>query len=191
LRAEVETAQLAVKQAERTVGERRAEDLDITSATEELRQVGDRLRALEAALCFAIQKDEAAQADLKQAEQQAQRELLREKLTKQLAAGKKIDKRLDGLMLDVNEFNDCRKEVLELGYPDINMQENVADLSFKTYLFRACPTLAGCTTGYAVFQMDARWSAPWSASLPQPDQADHVRFTLPAAKPIPGRKIED
>ena len=71
LRADVETVQLAFKQAERNVGERRAEELDVTAAIEELKQAGDRLRALEAALAFAIDKDDAAQRDLKDAERQA------------------------------------------------------------------------------------------------------------------------
>lgn len=70
LQADVDTAALAVKQAERTVGERRADDLDITAASEALRRAQDTLKAVEAALAIAIEKDMTAQSDLKAAERQ-------------------------------------------------------------------------------------------------------------------------
>lgn len=98
LRAELDTAALAVKQAERTVGERRTDDLDITEATEELRQAGDRVRALQAALNFAIQKDEAALAALKDAERQAAIEKEVDALAYlKLTVAPKVDDALDQL----------------------------------------------------------------------------------------------
>jgi aminopeptidase N len=70
LRAEVEAARLTLAQAEQAVGDRLVEGLDVTAATDTMKQAGDRVRVLESALAVAIQKDEAAQAELKQAERQ-------------------------------------------------------------------------------------------------------------------------
>jgi hypothetical protein len=47
------------------------DELDVTDATYAMKQAGDRVRALEVALAVAIQKDEAALADLLHATRQA------------------------------------------------------------------------------------------------------------------------
>ena len=70
LTAELNAAQRELAQAKHTLGERMADELDITTATEAMRQVGDRVRVLESALAVARQRDDAAQASLKQAEEQ-------------------------------------------------------------------------------------------------------------------------
>jgi hypothetical protein len=58
---------LAVNEAERAVGERLVEELDVTVATDTMKQASDRVRVLESALGVAIQKDEAAETALKDA----------------------------------------------------------------------------------------------------------------------------
>ncbi len=187
--SQLDAARQALTEADQLLGDRLFDGVDVSEAEAALTQAGEKVSRLEIALKRAVQRDEEAQVSLKQAQQLIEMEVAREKLTKQLAAGKKVDECLDGLRLAVTEFSACRQAVLDLGDPGINAQLNVADLSFKTYLFRACPTMAGCATGYAAFQTDARWSAPWSETLPQPDQADHIHVTVPAAKPIPGWQI--
>jgi hypothetical protein len=189
LMGEIDTARAAIAQAQEHLNERMVEGGDTTAAAEALIRAEIRLRALESVLTIARQKHEQAQAGLKHAEQQAQRERLREKLMKQLAVGKKIDEWLDaGTPLFV-EFNACRKDLLEEGYPNINAQEKDADLSFQTYLYRPCSMMAGCVDPYRALKTDEKWTRPWSCMLPQPDQADQVRFALPEKTPIPGWKI--
>jgi hypothetical protein len=70
LTEQVQDAQHARENAKRAAGELVSEGQDATAAMREMRQAHDRLDALEAALAVAIQKDGAAQADLKKAEHQ-------------------------------------------------------------------------------------------------------------------------
>jgi len=70
LSVELQAARADLVQAEQAVGDCLVENLDITTATNAMKQTSDRVRVLEIAVANAIQKDEASQAALKQAERQ-------------------------------------------------------------------------------------------------------------------------
>ena len=70
LRDQLQLARVDLAQSEQTLGERMAEGLDSTTATEAMTRAVDHVRALEVALSVATDKDEAAHAALKQAELQ-------------------------------------------------------------------------------------------------------------------------
>ena len=83
LRVQLETARLTLAEAEQAVGSRLVEELDVTTATETMRQASDRVRVLDAAVTIAIQKDNEAIAALQQAERElkhAEQDEARERL---------------------------------------------------------------------------------------------------------------
>jgi len=167
------------------------ERLDITAVTDAMTQAKKKVRALETALKVATQRDEAAQAALRVAEEQVERELKRELLVSLEDAARAMDAWLDSGAPVVETYHARRKAVQALGDLTINTQLTVADASFKTYLFRTCAPMAGCQTGYAVFQTDPKWSAPWSRMNPQPEMADAPRPVPREPKPIPGWQTGD
>jgi hypothetical protein len=68
LTGQLDAARSALEHARQVLGERMADELDTTTAMDELTQAESRVKALEAAVTSATQKDEAAQAELEQAE---------------------------------------------------------------------------------------------------------------------------
>jgi hypothetical protein len=72
LTGQVQDAQHAWENGKRAVGGLVSEGQDATEATQQMKRAHDLLDSLEAALVVAIQKDDAAKAALKNAEQQAQ-----------------------------------------------------------------------------------------------------------------------
>lgn len=158
-------------QALQKLGVCEVDGLDTSDAEAVLHQIEGRIRALDAALTVARQKDDAAQAELKQAEQQVQREHLRGLLMQLQAVGHQIDKRLDDLKRVVQEqLVPLLNETRALGHDSINQPLNVANLSFKVRLLESCRVMPGCATAEAWFLKPE----PWSCSLPAPDQADQV-----------------
>jgi hypothetical protein len=153
------------------------ENLDAMAVSTIMTQSQKKVVGLEAALKLAMQQMEAAEVALANAGEQVQRDILRKKLIRLNEAGRVVDAWLDSVKPIIEAYNAERKDVLALGYRDITSQINVANLSFQTYLFRPCAPMANCQTGYAVFQTEPRWSAPWSMSNPQPDLADTVKLT--------------
>jgi hypothetical protein len=119
LPAELDAARLSFAQAEQTLGERMVDDLDATTATEAVRQVGDRVRVLESALAVARQRDDAAQASLKQAEQQ----VAIEAEVEVVARLKRVSLKADRLLNDLE-----RLVVDELG-PSLNEARGVLSKS--------------------------------------------------------------
>jgi hypothetical protein len=68
---QIEAAKTRRAEAEQAVGEQLVEGLDATAATLVMNQASEHVRILESALAVAAQKDEAAQAKLKESERQA------------------------------------------------------------------------------------------------------------------------
>jgi hypothetical protein len=100
LTSTLEAARLALAQTEQTLGERLGDELDTTEATEAVKRADGRVRALEAAVTVAIQKDEAAQAALRHAERQ-------EKIEKEVEAVaqlKTVILKWDQLVIDLNRL---------------------------------------------------------------------------------------
>jgi len=189
---DLEAARLAFARAEQLLGERMVDEgLDVAEVTVEMKGAKDRVRALESALAVAIQKDDAAQAELKRAETEARREVVREKLAQLVAKAQAIDHWMESGKTLFEAYAAQRKSVLDFGDQDINLQIQAANLSFRTYLFRVCGPMANCVTGYEVFQSDPKWAAPWSTHHPQSDEVDRVRVAPPVAKPIKGWQIGD
>jgi hypothetical protein len=71
LKDQIEAAKTRRAEAEQAVGEQLVEGLDATAATLVMNQASEHVRILESALAVAAQKDEAAQAKLKESERQA------------------------------------------------------------------------------------------------------------------------
>lgn len=72
LMGQLEAARVALAQSEQTLGERMADGLDSTTATDAMKHAADHVRALAVALAVATEKDVTAQAELKQAERQVE-----------------------------------------------------------------------------------------------------------------------
>jgi hypothetical protein len=70
LMGQLEAARVALEQSEQTLGERMADGVDSTTATDAMKHASDHVRALEVALAVATKKDVTAEAELKQAERQ-------------------------------------------------------------------------------------------------------------------------
>ncbi len=70
LTVDLDTAQRELAHAEQVLGERMNDGLDATGATDAMKQTGDRVRALQAALTVAKQKDDEAQRALTDATRQ-------------------------------------------------------------------------------------------------------------------------
>jgi len=68
---QLEAARVALAQSEQTLGERIADELDSTTATDAMKHAADHARALEVALAVATEKDATAQAELTDAELRA------------------------------------------------------------------------------------------------------------------------
>jgi hypothetical protein len=71
IEGQIDAAKVRQTEAEQVVGEQLVEGLDTTAATLVMNQASEHVRVLESALAIAIQKDESAQAALKEAEAQA------------------------------------------------------------------------------------------------------------------------
>ena len=170
LRAEVATARTAVTDVKRTIGERRDSDLDITAVTEELRQVEGHLQALEAALAFAIQKDEAAQADLRHGETEARREALRELLAQLADEGRWWDARHTEDGRRAAETNRVIQRIQAFGISELNSRLITSIGWFKALRVDSCESMPGCWTGTDLHK--AR--LPWSPRLPDPSEADRL-----------------
>jgi hypothetical protein len=111
LTAERDAKQRELAQAEHTLGECMADGLDVTTATEDVRQLGDRVRILESALTVARQRDAAAATSLKQAEQH----LAIETETEVVARLKRVTLKADQLFVNlerlvVDELGPCLNE---------------------------------------------------------------------------------
>ena len=104
LRADLDEAQLAREQAETAEGECLVDGRDPSEATAARHQAADRLRVLESAVKIAIQKDETAQAQLREAEQDlasAAQEAARQDLLELAEEGEELFVRIKLLREDV------------------------------------------------------------------------------------------
>ena len=159
LKAQVEDARKSRADAKQTLGERMGDGEDVTSITRTVREAHDRLDALEAALAVAIQKDESALADLREAERQ-------EKIEKEVAAVahlKRVLLKVDQLFLDLEPLtvdevspalNAARLLLTASGMRDgeLNFLSKVP-LEFKRHLLCAVHTLIG--EGFVPVNMNA------------------------------------
>ena len=165
-----------VEKCEQACGQKIADGEDATVAMQALQAAESQVRQLEVARAVLMQRKEDAADASKEAEQQSIRKLVRKDLTEEKAAGEEVGEVLNALRLAINRYIVCRKKVLEHGYPEIAAQQKDADLSFQTFLFKACPTMPGCADPYDAMKTDEKWKRPWSNMLPQPDLADQVKL---------------
>jgi hypothetical protein len=150
------------------------ERLDATAVADAITQAEKKVLALEAALKVALQRDDDAQAALKQAETEVRREDAREKVTRQQEAARVVDRALTPLGLAIRALIPSSKEVTDIGNDELTRRTVDAQREFIVWLFRACAGMPGCRTGVEPFQTDARWKAPWSDRFPTPDLVDEV-----------------
>ena len=148
------------------------ERLDAVAVADAMTQAEEKVRALEAALKVAMQRDEDAQAALKHAEMKVRREDARVILTRQQEAGRIVDQALDILAPAVCEIIRSSKEVTDLGNDELTRRTLDAHREFVVWLFRACQGMPGCRTGVEPFQT-MRVKAP-GGCLPTPDLVDEV-----------------
>jgi hypothetical protein len=172
--SQLDAARQTRTKADQLLGDRLFEGGDASEDEAALRQAEEQVCRLEVALKRATQRDEAAQAELKNAETEVRREDARAKLTRQQEAGRTIDRTLNRLGPEVCEFIRLSKEVTDLSNDELTRRTFDAQREFIVWLFRACQGMPGCRTGVEPFQTDARWKAPWSDRLPTPDLVDEV-----------------
>lgn len=91
LRAELETAQLALDHAEQAEGECEVDGRDATGATDARRQAEDRVRTVKAALSVAMAKHQAAQRALTDAKRAAEMEVEAAARARVLALGPRFE----------------------------------------------------------------------------------------------------
>jgi hypothetical protein len=150
-----------------------------------LKRAETRLHELTIRLAVARSKDDTAQSELQNARREYEREILRAKLTQLVDAGLVVDECIASLKQALSVVCPLMDDLRSEGHDMLNLKLNDAQVFFRQRLLDSCGAMRGCRTGLDVFVK----RASWAETLPQPDQAEHVRFTLPAAKPIPGWQI--
>jgi hypothetical protein len=161
LTVQLDAARLALAQSERVLGERMVDELDVTTDTAEMKQAGDRVHVLEAALAVARQKDEAAQADLKRAEHPVANDAKFAALSHlKHVIGPEMDQRCLDLEQFVNEklvpALDHARLTIGLGI-ETNFL-SAATLGFEHCLLRSCRALIKPANVYTVLLRDKKWS---------------------------------
>ena len=189
LLGEIDAAKAIVKEAQDLLTERMVEGMDTTAAADALLRAENHLPAMESALTIARQKLEQMKADRRIAEQQVQREALRELLIRLNEAGRVVDACGASLAQALSVACPLMDDARAFGFDLINLKLNDAQTFFRQWVLDLCGVyMRGCATGLDVFVK----RASWTETLPDEHQADHVRFSEPPPKPIPGwQKVED
>ena len=157
LRADLDEAQLAREQAETAEGECLVDGRDATAETDAMHRASDHVRALESALKIAIQKDDAAQADLEQAEQDlasAVQEAARQDLLALAEEGEEILIRLKMLRAAVVRAAAAAREVG--GIEAWGQRESIDYLTF--FLTRANRSAAADAADSGAFMKYPSWT---------------------------------
>lgn len=157
LRADLDEAQLAREQAETAEGECLVDGRDPSEATAARHQAADRLRVLESAVKIAIQKDETAQAQLREAEQDlasAAQEAARQDLLALAEEGEEILIRLKMLRAAVVRAAAAAREVG--GIEAWGQRESIDYLTF--FLTRANRSAAADAADSGAFMKYPSWT---------------------------------
>ena len=169
LQAEVGTARVALAQAEQALGERMGDELDVTDATDTMKQAGDRVRALEVALAVAIQKDESALADLKDAERQEARAVDDETVAAFQAAVLELEGLLCGaLNRAADKVGVTYTAVKDRSGSDTGVTSSLTDfrLWLPVYLHRSCASMIeGGKTYVAVIDKDKKTLSAFAGAV--------------------------
>ena len=153
LQTEVDTARADEKHATQTEGVAIYEGQNSTALANAAQQAGHRLAALEAALAIAIQKDDAAQAELQQAEHQVVVSVDDEANEELKDATRELEAILVGLLNpSVDRVAKARLVVKNRSGADSATGSALRDfdLWFKVYLHRSCAALIPGSDGYSV-----------------------------------------
>jgi hypothetical protein len=171
-RAEVERAKVELEAARvaRTQSERVNADEDSTVVMQRMTRAEEDVRDKEKELTIALRKDEAARADLQNAEQAARREAMREQLMRLADAGKAVNASIRNVGLAVDTVIPLLNEARAFGNDEINTKLTDAIRIFRVRLLDACGKMPGCATGFGLFLKHEEWSA----SLPVPSDADRA-----------------
>ena len=170
LRADLETAQRELAQAEQVLGECMGDARDTTAATKQLEQAEDRVRALDVALSVARQKDAAACADLKQAETDAKREAVRALLVRLNATADMVSGKQRELGQLAAEAIGLMAEIRAFGQNELNSKLIDAVKWFRVCLIDSCEAMPECWTGLDTYKK----RLPWSDHVPKPSEADRL-----------------
>lgn len=153
LTAELDTARADLAHATQAHGGALYEEKDSTEEAAAAQQAGHRVAALEAALAVAIQKDDAAQAELQEAERQAERAADEEANLELKDATRELEAILVGLLKpSVDRVAKARLTVKNRSGADSATGSAIRDfdLWFKVYLHRSCAALIPGSDGYSV-----------------------------------------
>ena len=149
--------------------ERVADDsLAISAVADAMTAAQNKVDGIEKALGVARQRRADAEQALKEADQNARREELRSHLVRLGAMGKQIDDAMNTLTRVVETIIPILNATRGLGFDLINQKLTSANLLFKIKLLESCKAMPNCAQGESWYLEPA----PWSASLPTPDQAD-------------------
>jgi hypothetical protein len=189
LLGETEAARKTIADAREQFSECLATGVETTAAADALHRAEARLRDLESELPLATTKREQAITDRRQAKEQVERERLRELLIRLNQAGREVDACVASLKRVLAAVCPLMDETRALGFDRVNHKLNDAQTFFRQWVLDSCGVhMRGCKTGLSVFVK----RGSWSETLPQPDQADHMRLTpYPVAMPIPNWQVGD
>jgi hypothetical protein len=144
LTSQLDTARLPLADAKQLLGERMSEELDTGTAIDELTRAESRVKALDAALTVARQKDAAAQTELNHANRQVASEAEDEAVAVLKASALKMEKLLCGeVKLAADELAAALAAVKDRcpGATGVASRLNDIHTVFLLYRDRACASL--------------------------------------------------